>query len=1011
MIPAIYSAGLLTFTSTVKINAERTVLFRVTSMKKAGELIGIQVPSYSGAIESDIFLQIYSSGVLAYVAQLGRLTLTQTQSFGVTLNQLTKAAGETTAWEFTITSLNTGIDSLYIQFPTVDDYGSPLFDADLGVFSDKDIVPCGSSSTLASLTTPECIFFTGSTSLPATILVRGFQSSGTMILYIAGAKNPAIGSRLYMDIKFYAGSSFNSKSRALGYVTESSNIPAADQVDDTLYFVDGITNYISGSYGFRTPFTIPSSSIIMVKLDPACTIGRQSGIQYFLSGNIGNYALMKTTAASPGLYSFNNFICQKSLGLSFLQYNMMPSTSGGSNGERRIGNYIADDTARQGYSSLNLVNNLARVSTNIYGQTGMAKFNIGIGNINTLFNFNGKSMISSDFVITMAFQNYYFDSISTCSVYYGLDTVSPNAPVQCNIDGVKIIITNFKAFNSDMLLELTYTNRVSYSGSGTLVFKIYGSPALLAASDFAAYSTITLPLDLDMTGTSTMIAPGSLTFTNTPIPGTSQHVVFSLNQISLPSTLSTNNGESVKIGIERGILSSSTTCTVASGSYTGCSVSISSSGDFDYIVIPLLSSSSFISLPAITVTTIGGWPIWPNNPRYLYFQVLVKDTGGTLYKSNSMTVVPGRQALIPVISMLHLAIDLPNELSISVIPNTALDPTRVLSCRYYDLNVQAAHLAQIDCVCSSSAQCYNYIDGSVKSIDIIFTAASASTNIKCYIPNLLLTVSSNSLFCQILSTTNRAVWLYSAPITITSYGAATSNTHSLDLSLPSPVTGGQSFSTYARVSSNLYSYQVGSYAYSDFGLGGPIYLCGSVGLANCRSYTTIRNILVISIDATQAAGTSFDLFSGTATASPKVSSQNSDYYILNYITYNQVVQSQYSTTLLPSNYLPQSTTVTLSVDQVWRGLITTQKITFITINGAIPANSNSIGGKIEITVSGITGVPPVCYASCSNKPIKCALALASPNVIMTLTDTVSIPSGKSVEVYFSGKNPTTGGIL
>lgn len=1007
MLSASYSTvGVLSFTSTVAINAGRTVSFRVTSMAKVGDSVGVQIPSSYSNTEYNVILEIYSAGSLAYTAQLGHLLLTQAQSFAVVLNPMTRAAGEVTAWEFIINSFSASIDSMFIEFPTMDDFENPLFDVNLGIFSDKDIVPCSSSSKLASLVTPECIFFIGSTSQPARILVRGFQSSGTMILYIAGAKNPAIGRRLYVDLRFYNGYNFHSKSRALGYVTEASNIPAADQVDNANYFVDGNTNYINGGYTFRTPLVIPSASIILVKLDPVCSIGIQTTNKHFLSGTIGNYALMKTTTVSSGSYTFTNFICKKSLGLQFLEYNMMLSVAGISNGERRIGSYNANDATRQGYCTVTLASNFARVSTNINGETGKAKFNIGIGTLNSLFTFNGQNMISSGFVITMTFQNYYFASISDCSAYTGLASASPNKLVQCNADGLTITFRSFGSITGEISLELSYTNSMSYTGPGVLIFKIFGSNTLLAASDFAAYSAITLPLDLSLSTTSTMITPAPPVFASPPMPGKYGTISFTLNQISLPATLSTSGGETMKIGFEKGIFSSLTCSFTSTGSTygTGCSVSTTGSGDFDYLVVPLASPATLTFLSAITVSTDG---TWPNNPRYLYFQVLVADSTGDLYKSNSMIHESiGLQTVTSVtISMLHLATNLPNEIKISITPTTGLDPSKIISCRYYTIDIQAAHLTQIDCACSSPAKCYNFNDGIAKYIDIVPTSLTGTTNLECYVPNVILT-STESMFCRIISTANRARWFTTPSFVITPSGAATSDTHSLDLFLPSPpISTPQSFSTYAKVYSAAKTYQVGSFAYSDFGSGGPIYPCGGLGISVCRSYTAVRNILVMSIEATHAAGTAFDLFSGTATLSSGVSDQVNNYKILNYITYNQIVQSQYSTTLSPANYNPELTSVTHVVDELRRGLLATQKISFSTMSSAIPANSNNIGGRIEITINGITDVSTGCYASYSSKPIKCGLAYSSPTVIITLTNIESIPAGKTIEVFFSGNNP------
>lgn len=1024
LVPATYSSGMLSFPS-VSISSGRTVTFTVTSMQKTGELVGIALASSYSNTESAIILEIYSGSTLTYTAQLGSLFLTQAQFTPVTLLTMTKAANEVTAWEFTINfnSSSASMDNFYIDFPTIDDYGNPLWDYNLGVFTeDQSEVPCSSTRTTGyPLATPECIFFMGTATQPARILVKSYYQQGVlMILYLAGMRNPAAERRVYMNVRIYQGTTFQSLSRVLGYLTEPTAV--TDQVDDTNYYVDGTTYQVSGSYIFRTPLTIPAGGMILVKLDPACTLGMISGNQYFLSGTIGNYALMKLSSAAVGTYSFNNFKCTKAIGLAFTEYNMIASTSGTSNGERRTGNYAATLAARQGYSANYISLNMARYSTNMYGQPGVAKFNfnmMSVYSIYTLYTQNTFNQIAAGFAITITFQDYYFASISSCLVYGGLALISPNNQIQCSASGLTITITNFASIlNNDYLkLQLSYTTISSYSGTSPLaVFYIYGSSALVTASDFSYYTTVALPSVDTSSSSVTMLTPGPPVFTVPPYPSKEAgNTQLSFGPLSIPSSFTSASTavDYLRIGIDKNILSSLTTCSVLDNTpayYATCTFS-AGVGNFDYLVIRLAYSTLFTNLP---YTRISFSPsAWPIDPRDFFYEFAVIRNNAYYLRSNSVTAsIQDVSTIGTAVDILHGALNFPNEIKYSIFTPIALDTYKLLSFRYYNLDTQADHLAQIDCVCTYATKCYNWNDGSTKAIDVFFTSTlAAGTTLDCYIPNVLLTGGVETPLSQIIDASSRAGYFSKvSAMSITPYGAPTTASHTAYTTIVAPpILPYTSYSVKMTVLSTL-AYSAGSFSYTDFGASGIIYSCTMT--ANCRSYSTIRNILVLSINSATTASTLFELFPTTAvTYSPRASELAANCTYFNYISYNKVVQSQYSTSVTPTNYSPQRTTITLTVDETRRGLLAVQRLSFSTSSGTFPMlDSRNAGGMIEITVVGITGVPSPqnCYAGYSGNVLTCSLSFSGSTTVITLTsDTTTIPTSSTIYVYFRGNNPVS----
>ena len=1014
LVLATYSANLLSFNVPASFSSGQSPSFRITQVTRTGENIGLAIANPLTTTALPLELKLIQGATTTHFGLLGTLYLKSTKYDANLASVLTRSPGDLNAWEFQF-YLPSTIDNLYIDFPTVDEYGNSLFDATLGGLTDKSSIACASLHKAAGLENPECIFFTGGSlnTRPAKIWVRGITPPGTgipMSLFIIGPQNPSSGRRIYFNTRFYTGDSFEGITRIYAYDTITSavfNTPAADNTNFPAT-ASNLHSRGSNTFTFRTGVNIPSDTILLVKLDPLCTTYSNTGGEFATKGVLGTFVLKKTTAlisgssGTPGPYTFSNFQCTKTDGLSFVGYHMKDPLTG--EGEKRPSNMVMSTATRNSVSSITLPAISYVLSGNAYSTSNLrGRFTFDLSNIQSTLT------ITPGYVITMAFTNLFFDTptgISSCQVYKGFTQITVIQPILCTVTATNTIqIKDFGGIigsSEHVQILLTFQSKSSGYSSGQVDVKVYSDIAHVSTGDHVLTSSISVPTPTTPSSVGTLNL-NTLSFQTDPYPTFTGTSVIQIGANSFSPSFVPTSAHTLRINFESlGIITSTTLCYLSNTvNYLSCVPNVAA----QTIQVTFDNYGSTVGTLFATDITITNLK-WPLETGPLYFSAHILSSG-TITHSTKNLLLQLQGNNVPSIPMsadpIHLNNNgIVNEIHIQATLPIALDSTKLFSISYSGFTVRQTSLNQIDCVCNMDATCYHY-DGIEKSLDIVFDSiVPAFTPISCYIPDITKTGNPASLDTRIKNPVNRAIY-FSKSFSLTTV-AFTNNPHTLSIDYPTPpITSSTTAQVKVTINSG-FTYGAGSIVYLDFGLAGPIPpSCGAAPLSSCRRYSKVRNIYVLVLPSV-TSGT-FTIFDEVVSfPALGISSDTANYAPYSFVSNNngQNIISQTTLSISPSNYGIPQTALTVTADQKYLGVDSMMKITFSSGSYPIPTT-----GAFIVELNGATNIGTRCYASISNVEISCsATAPTSSSSVITITPTEKITS-ETIEVFLTGTNPPT----
>ena len=1023
LILATYTAPSLSFNLPIGItlSSGKSPIFKITKVAqtKSDAYVGPSISVASPyAYVSDVIMQIYSSNSvmssLYLTGQVGTLfpqssNLIAITSTPILSKYLTAAAGATNVLRFSFTTASS-IDNFFIDFPSVDDFGNAVWDTNLGTYTDKTRVPCVFVAAI------ECIFFQGSgtQAQPSRIQVRGYGNNlPNGDLYIVGMTNPTTtDTYLFNNIRFYSGTTYKQITRIVGFktVTSALTFPTAD---DTTYYVSTNRLYGSRTHTFYTAVAIPTDSILLLKLDPSCTATISSPF-LFATGAIGTYVLrfITTAIAAGGSYTFNNAICPTTIGIAFTEYHMT-SPSGGT-GEVRPANLVMPPLARQTAAAVSISSFASMYSGVPQGTSGLSyKLSFSLTSFSSV-------PVTTGYVMTIDFDNLYFDTFSGCQYISGMTTI-PGQSVSCTTTSTTLVITNFKALDSstNFIVMMTYKSLSSSYASGTPLAKVkfFVSSTLQGAGDYTTYSSFSVsPIYIAPVG---LISMTTMPFTAVPGPGITSTITLSIPDSTYAVASTTvSSGTTFNIyfdATEAIFVALSTTCTVTSGtSYVTPTCTIDATKQV--LTATFNAAATITYIPAIDIIiSHAHMPL--RAAAYIYRIEIGPQTAPLLSTS---TIVDN--LIVTTLTMSATALHQTqgatyNEYKFSVTTPVALSANKGLSFTYTGLSLKQLVNNQIDCLCVISsalttATCYNY---GGTAIDIFITA-SVNSAIDCYVPDISQSTSAVTLVGNIMDLYSRAVY-YQTTIPSITLAASTATTHTLSVGYPTTTLTAAGSGTVTATIGSATSYAANSVAYVDFGSGLIPPAC-TAALSLCRVYSTIRNILVMTFTTAQS-GTS-TLFSSSVTY-PSTVSENTgpggNYTFYSFVASSgAIIDTGSFTPSTITNYYPRSTTLTATLlGSSVKGLPNLIKLTTSAFAAGIPYTVSGVGGFIQIVVTNPSNFGSSCYASTTiggaataRLALPCTVSSSSSSATFTITNpSAAITSGDKIELSFSANNPTS----
>ena len=1012
-----YSSDTLAFQlpSGVTLASGRTPVFKVTQVARQGDYIGLNVQSGISPQEVPLYMSLVQSST-TYLGLLGNLyvSLPDTSYAASLTTTLTRASSTMNLWEFSFT-FGASVDNIYLDFPIYDEYGNALFDTNLGAFSDHNSVPCTSTTLTGSSTysNPECIFLTGGTNAqPARIWIRGFPAStGTHTFIIVGPQNPAALRRLYINARFYYGTTFRTIIRMNAYETVSSSIntqgaSGSYQVSSDHYYA--YTSTVTTT--FTTAVTINSGNYILVKLDSDCTIGSNTGGQYIATGDIGTYVFQKASGAYSTSYTFSNFKCSSNIGLSFVEYHITSITA--ATGEIRTSNYAITTSLLQSDASVSLSSTYTVSQILSYYQTGSST------QMKVQFNLSPlSSYITSSSYLLITFRDTtngyynYLDYVTSCTVLGGLTGTLPDKKVSCDVySSYSVVIYGVSAVSGDISLLL---GGVTYSGSssGPLVFTLYSDSTRWSAGDYYKRALQYMSLSYGLYSPSYTFSlsgyvSNTIYFDDSNYQTTNFYVA--------PSSWSystTTNSDSITINFDtfdssKYVFDGNSGCSISGGGgyYASCSVS---SGSSQSVTVYLYSGYSYSNLPGVTLILYN--TRWRSSPSPYFFRATYYGGNvGTFYASSyTYTFTPSTYPASPFTATpLHYSVGAYTEYAFTISSSViTLDTTKMVSFKYSSLSNRQSSYSQIDCICLQgssqiSASCYNYMY-SEYSFDIMFgSTVSFGSSVTCYIPDILnpsSTGTSETLYGRILNRYTRTNYLQQTLSTLY-FNSLTSDAHILDIDVSSTVTVGNSATSGSfavTLDPNSYSYNSGSYLYVDFQKTG-LSIPASSDLTLYRVYSTVRNIYVSYLSYSSGTGV-VSLFTASQISASSLSSQSADYQPISYISDGTSVVSLATTTISYTMETP-TTDITVTVDQALMNLPALMHISFVTGATTFPST-----GVLKVTIGGVTNLGTTCYASIGYKEATCSVSSS----VLSITYSSDVTSSAAVDVLVRANNPTS----
>ena len=1015
LVTATYSAPTLTFNlpSGVTLSSGHTPTFKITQVAQTKNYayVGPASNIASGAAyASEVILQIYSdssSTTPLLTGQVGTL-FPQFSNIAVSLTPvlsryLTAAAGATNALEITLNTA-TSIDNFFIDFPNADDAGNAVWSANLGSYTDNTRIPCIIQSTLV-----DCIFFQGSgtQARPSRIQVKGYGTtlSGITILYIIGMTNPnTIGTYLYADIRYYSGTTFKQISRIAGFKTIASTIANVATADDTNYPVTVNKIFGARTYTFKTAVAIPTNSMILVKLDPSCTLSIIAA-SYTATGAIGAYLLRITSSAisADSTYTTNAIACSN-VGLAFTEYHM--SSPSGGTGEVRSANLILDPPTKRSAGFVSISSSAFMYSGIPEGITGLSyKLSLSLTSFLPI-------PITAGYVMTIEFFGLYFDTYASCQYVGGL-TAIPGQAIGCATTSSGISITNFKGIDTtNFIVMITYKSGSSYSG-GQAIIKFFASSAQQAADDFATYSSI--PYSTFYNKPTGLITMANMPFTNVPAPGVTGPITINIADSTYAvdsTTVPTGTAFNIFFDLTESILKASTTCAVTSGASYAATCTIDTTNQIVKTTFSVASPITITFLPGIVIAlTNAVMPL--NAAAYIYRIEVGPQTAPLLSTSIIADTLMGTTATMSATALHQMKADY-NEYAFSVTTPAALSGDKGFSFQYTGFSLRQPAGNQIDCICMTSsalaATCYNY---GGTAIDVFITA-SASSAIKCFVPDISqATASTVTITANIMNLGSRTAYYQTIipPIPLTT---STASSHTLEVTYPTNTLTASASETVTTKFKSTPGYAANSAFYVDFG-SGLIPPCTGL-LTACRAYSTVRNIIVKTYTTAQAAGT-ITLFSSSVTYPSAISETNTNYTFNSFVaTANAIITTSSVTSSPVSNYYPVPTTLTAALLGTSNlGLPNLIRLTTSAFTTSIPYTVSGVGALIKITVKDFSNFGSSCYASSSaggpvarRYTLPCTVSSTSSPATFTITNPdAKIIAGDSLDLYFYAKNPTT----